>query len=293
MYINGILQYNILYLYYENKEEKDILKKRGFKFIKDYAYSIYNLGNNVNYRLIQPKQIVSKFKKLYVEVANKKEIEPVYITQFINGKLTQQLVTGKNKNDILYFNTVNVIYVADKNKILQAPNLMDNKVVKKLLTDKTSTRKTIKEVTNDSTLKVEYEEKEHSYYNEVVDRDKLSYAMDNIQVNNLDLIVSKINGDYEVTISLYDDVFNLLLTALQKPAVVGTPPLLPPEVTQINQKITEIKQKINNTKTENYAIINNNKDFFNSYVTSKVKSDEELEGMNEMINEEVLEELNE
>jgi hypothetical protein len=293
MYINGILQYNILYLYYETKQEKDILKKRGFKFIKDYAYSIYNLENNVNYRLIQPKQIVSKFKKLYVNILNKAEIEPVYITQFINGKLTQQLITGKNKNDILFFNTVNVIYEVEKNKILQAPNLMDNKVVKKLLTDKTSTRKTIKEVTNDSTVKVEYEEKEHSYYNEVVDRDKLSYAMDNMIVNNLDLIVSKINGDYEVAISLYDDIFNKLLTALQKPAVVGTPPLLPNEVLDINQKITEIKQKINNTKTENYDIINKNKDFFNSYITSKVKSDEELEGMNEMINEEALEELNE
>ena len=289
MYINGILQYNILYLYYESKEEKDILKKKGFKFIKDYAYSIYNLDNNVNYRLIQPKQIVSKFKKLYVNILNKAEIEPVYITQFINGKLTKQLITGKNKNDILFFNTVNIIYEVDKNKILQAPNLMDNKVVKKLLTDKISTRKTIKEVTNGDKIIVEYEEKEHSYYNEVVDRDKLSHSMDNMIVNNLDLIISKINGDYGVAISLYDDVISTLLTALQRPAVVGTPPLLPPEVTQINQKITEIKQKINNTKTEN----NNNKDFFNSYITSKVKSDEELEGMNEMINEEALEELNE
>ena len=291
MYINGILQYNILYLYYETKQEKDILKKRKFKFIEDYAYSIYNLDNSVNIRLIQPKQIMSKFKKLFVDIRNKKEIEPVYMTQFIDGKLTKQLISGKNDNDILFFNTVNVIYEVEKNKILQAPNLMDNKVVKDLLTKNNFDRKTIKNVTNNDIIDVEYETKKHVYYNEVIDRDKTSYAVDNILTLNLDLFVEKINSDFEATNSLYDDVFNKLLTALQKPAVVGTPPLLPNEVLEINQLITSIKQELITKKTKNYGIIKDMQTHINSFITSKVRSDEELQGMEFNVSKPVVNEM--
>lgn len=292
MYINGILQYNILYLYYETKQEKDILKKRKFKFIKDYAFSIYNLDNTVNYRLIQPKQLISKFKKIYVDIRNKKEIEPVYMTQFIDGKLTKQLITGKNSNDLLFFNAVNVIYDVNNNKILQAPNLIDYKVLVDLFTKNNFDRKTIKDIKNNDKIEIEYDTNKHSYYNEVVDKDKTSYAIDNILTKNLDLFVEKINNDYEITNKLYDEVFNKLLTALQKPAVVGTPPLLPNEVLEINQAITSIKQELTNKKTSNYDIIKDMQTHINSYITSKVKSDEELEGMEfnfskKSVNEEV------
>ena len=279
MYINGILQYNILYLYYETKQEKDILKKRKFKFIKDYAYSIYNLDNSVNYRLIQPKQLTAKFKKIYVDIRNKKEIEPVYMTQFIDGKLTKQLITGKNNNDILFFNAVNVIYDVNNNKLLQAPNLIDYKVLVDLFTKNNFDRKTIKDIKNNDNIEIEYDTNKHSYYNEVVDKDKTSYAIDNILTKNLDLFVEKINNDFNSFNKLYDNVFNKLLTALQKPAVVGTPPLLPNEVLEINQAITSIKQELTNKKTSNYDIIKDMQTHINSYITSKVKSDEELEGM--------------
>jgi len=241
--INGYLQLNILILYPDNNQDKDILLKQGFR-IENSAYFKNLLKSESVLKYSNIKDSKEFYKKLYHSIFtdNKQELDYVYVGNagILHYGKVKDLDTYKlaNKEYSVSYDAVNRKYTLN----YQTSNLLTSQLEE----DNKADRYTIKiNNFNDTSFKIEYEINsiKHDYYSEVINTQLLSSMQDSYNISTDKLLIDVINTKNEEITELKNLVKELINVLGSNPAVQGTPILLPTDITNFNNKFTQLEQK--------------------------------------------------